>query len=43
MPGAAIGSTPSSFEGSSAPIGLSLAALDRRLGQIKCRLLLCSD
>src|SRR5215207_2903103 len=28
---------------SSAPIGLSLAALDRRLGQIKYRLLLCSS
>ena len=34
------GSTPSSCHGSSAPIGLSLAALDRRLRQIKSRLLI---
>ena len=37
------GSTPSSCRRVPAPIGLSLAALDRRLGQIKCRLLLCSS
>jgi hypothetical protein len=44
MPAAAIRPRrPAHVEGSSAPIGLSLAALDRRLGQIKCRLLLCSS
>ena len=43
MPGAASRSTPSSCRRVLSAIGLSLAALDRRLGQIKCRQLLCSS
>src|SRR5215217_1737123 len=44
MPGAAIRLDAELMSNrSSAPIGLSLAALDRRLGHIKCRLLLCSS